>query len=39
VKVLGVGELTKPLTVRAHKFSESARQKITNAGGKAEAIA
>ena len=39
VKVLGVGELTKPLTVRAHKFSESARQKITNAGGKAETIA
>ena len=39
VKVLGVGELTKPLTVRAHKFSESAQQKITNAGGKAEAIA
>ena len=39
VKVLGVGELSKPLTVRAHKFSESAREKITQAGGKAEAIA
>jgi large subunit ribosomal protein L15 len=39
VKILGVGELTKAVTVRAHKFSESARQKITAAGGKAEVIA
>jgi len=39
VKVLGVGELSAPLTVRAHKFSESAQQKITAAGGKAEVIA
>ncbi len=32
-KVLGVGELTKKLTVRAHKFSKSARAKIEQAGG------
>ena len=36
VKILGDGELTKKLTVRAHKFSESARAKITAAGGNAE---
>lgn len=39
VKILGVGELTKPLTVRAHKFSESARQKIEAAGGRVEVLA
>lgn len=39
VKVLGSGELTKAVSVRAHKFSESAQQKITGAGGKAEVIA
>jgi large subunit ribosomal protein L15 len=39
VKILGVGELRAPLTVRAHKFSESAQQKISQAGGKAEVIA
>jgi large subunit ribosomal protein L15 len=33
VKVLGRGELTKKLTVEADKFSESARQKIEQAGG------
>jgi large subunit ribosomal protein L15 len=33
VKILGDGELTKPLTVRAAKFSASARQKIEAAGG------
>jgi large subunit ribosomal protein L15 len=33
VKVLGGGELTKPLTVAAHRFSASARQKIEAAGG------
>jgi large subunit ribosomal protein L15 len=33
VKVLGEGELTKKLTVRAHGFSRSAREKIENAGG------
>jgi large subunit ribosomal protein L15 len=33
VKVLGTGELTKPLTVHAHAFSASAREKIEAAGG------
>ena len=39
VKVLGVGELNKPLIVRAHKFSKAAEEKITAAGGRAEVIA
>ena len=39
VKVLGRGDITKSLTVRAHKFSGSAAQKITAAGGTAEVIA
>jgi large subunit ribosomal protein L15 len=39
VKILGVGELGKALNVRAHKFSESAQEKITKAGGKFEVIA
>jgi large subunit ribosomal protein L15 len=38
VKVLGDGELTKALTVKAHKFSKSAQEKIEKAGGKAEVI-
>jgi len=38
VKVLGEGNLTKALTVRAHGFSNSAKQKIEAAGGKAELI-
>jgi len=38
IKVLGVGELTSALTVYAHKFSETAQQKITAAGGKAELL-
>jgi large subunit ribosomal protein L15 len=33
VKVLGVGELSKKLTVSAHGFSKSAREKIEGAGG------
>lgn len=33
VKILGDGELAKPLTVRAHRFSQPARQKIEAAGG------
>jgi large subunit ribosomal protein L15 len=33
VKILGRGEVTKKLTVEADKFSESARQKIEQAGG------
>ncbi len=39
VKVLGDGELSTALTVRAHKFSKSAQEKITKAGGRAEVIA
>ena len=38
VKILGDGELTKALTVKAHKFSASAAEKIEKAGGKAEVI-
>ena len=38
VKILGNGDLTKKLTVQANKFSESAKQKIEAAGGKAEVI-
>jgi large subunit ribosomal protein L15 len=38
VKILGTGELTKALTVKAHKFSKSALEKIEAAGGKAEVI-
>ena len=38
VKVLGQGELERALTVRAHKFSATARQKIEAAGGKTEVI-
>lgn len=38
VKILGDGEVTRPLHVRAHAFSESARQKILAAGGTVEVI-
>jgi large subunit ribosomal protein L15 len=38
VKVLGDGELTKPLTVHAHRFSKSAREKIEAAGGTCQPI-
>ncbi len=38
VKILGGGELKKALTVQAHAFSRSARDKIVAAGGKAEVI-
>jgi large subunit ribosomal protein L15 len=34
VKVLGQGEISKALTVHAHKFSKSAQEKIEKAGGK-----
>lgn len=36
VKILGDGEINRKLTVVAHKFSRSARQKITSAGGAIE---
>jgi len=38
LKVLGSGEITQSLTVKAHKFSASARAKIEAAGGKAEEV-
>lgn len=38
VKVLGSGEVTKAVTVVAHKFTQSARQKIETAGGTVEEI-
>ncbi|MFA5060421.1 MAG: 50S ribosomal protein L15 [Candidatus Omnitrophota bacterium] len=37
-KVLGDGDLKKPLTVRADAFSKSAQEKIVKAGGKAEIV-
>lgn len=38
VKVLGNGTLTKKITVKAHKFSESAKAAIENAGGTVEVV-
>ena len=38
VKVLGQGTLTKALTIKAHAFSESAKERIAAAGGSAEVI-
>ena len=38
IKVLATGELTRALTIKAHKFSASAREKITAAGGTIEEI-
>ena len=38
VKILGDGELSVALTVSAHKFSKSAQEKITKAGGKVEVL-
>ncbi|MEI7555456.1 50S ribosomal protein L15 [Candidatus Chlorohelix sp.] len=38
VKVLGRGEISKALTVRVHRLSESAKQKITAAGGNYEEL-
>ena len=38
IKILGNGELTKKLTVKATKFSKTAKAKIENAGGKTEVI-
>ena len=38
VKILGRGDLTKPLVVRAHRFAAEAVRKIEDAGGKAEVI-
>ena len=38
LKILGDGQFTKKLTIKASKFTESAKQKIEAAGGKAEVI-
>ena len=38
VKILGAGEIDRPLVVRAHHFSAGAARKIEEAGGKAEVI-
>lgn len=38
VKILGDGEISIPLTVKAHRFSKSAREKIIQAKGKVEQI-
>ena len=38
IKILGVGELDKPMTIEAHKFSQSALRKIEQAGGQAKVI-
>ncbi len=39
IKVLGRGEIAKQLTIKAHKFSETAVQKIAAAGGATEVLA
>lgn len=39
LKILGTGELTRKITVKAHLFSKSAMEKIQKAGGTAEVIA
>jgi large subunit ribosomal protein L15 len=39
IKVLGDGELKAKLTIHAHAFSESAKEKITKAGGSFEVVA
>ena len=39
VKILGRGEISKAITVQAHKFSGKAAEKIVAAGGKAESLA
>jgi large subunit ribosomal protein L15 len=38
VKILGDGEISRAITVHAHKFSKSAQEKITKAGGKFEVL-
>jgi large subunit ribosomal protein L15 len=38
LKILGEGEITKPFTVRAHKFSKKAKEKIEACNGKVEEI-
>ncbi|MBU1007409.1 MAG: 50S ribosomal protein L15 [Candidatus Omnitrophica bacterium] len=38
LKILGDGEITVPVSIKAHAFSRSAQEKIKNAGGKCEII-
>jgi large subunit ribosomal protein L15 len=38
IKVLGDGELKSAITIQAHKFSKSAQEKISKAGGRADLI-
>ncbi|BED92790.1 MAG: 50S ribosomal protein L15 [Candidatus Paraimprobicoccus trichonymphae] len=38
IKIIGNGKINKKLTIKAHKFSESAKEKVQNAGGKVEVI-
>jgi len=38
IKILGNGDLSRPITIKAHAFSASALKKIESAGGKAEVI-
>lgn len=38
VKILGDGDITKAVTIKAHAFSQSAKEKITGAGGTAEVL-
>jgi len=38
IKILGAGEIKKPLTIQAHSFSKSAEEKIKQAGGKTEIL-
>ena len=38
VKILGKGELTRSLTVHAHRFSAHAKERITGAGGRVEVL-
>jgi len=38
IKILSEGDMTRPIHIKAHKFSAAAREKIESAGGKAEVI-
>jgi large subunit ribosomal protein L15 len=38
IKILGDGEIVKPIVVKAHRFSRSALEKITRVGGRAEVV-
>lgn len=38
IKILGEGELTKKLTIRAHRFSQMAKEKVEKAGGVIETV-